>query len=168
MRGLPRVGPARGDGGRQGRINGLAGVSEPGGVNLNNWFWLNSSDTPLAYITTMMKNPSTTGLGGWLFTGFGAALMGVLVVVHQRVMWWPVHPLGLAMTGTIFTSGLLWFNVFLAWAVKGVVLKCGGGELYRKARYFFAGMILGAFVASGTWLAIDAVTGKEGNFVLSW
>ncbi len=62
-----------------------------GGVNLNNWFWFNSSDTPLAYIAGMMRNPSTTGL---LFTGFGAVLMGVLVAVHQRVMWWPIHPLG--------------------------------------------------------------------------
>ena len=139
-----------------------------GGINLDNWFWLNSSDTPLAHAAAMMKNPSTTGLGGWLFTGFGAALMGVLVAVHQRVMWWPVHPLGLAMTGTIFTSGVMWFNVFLAWAVKGVVLKCGGGELYRKARSFFAGMILGSFVSSGTWLVIDALTGKQGNFVLVW
>ncbi len=54
--------------------------------------------------------------------------------------------------------------------MKGVVLKCGGGELYRKARYFFAGMILGAFVVSGTWLAIDAVNvvaDMTENFVLN-
>ena len=94
--------------------------------------------------------------------------MWLLIWVHQRVMWWPIHPLGLAMTGTVFTSGVMWFNVFLAWAIKGLVLKYGGGLLYRQTRYFFVGMILGAFVVAGTWLVIDFITGKQGNFVLIW
>ena len=70
-----------------------------GGINLNSWFWLTSSSVPLSYISMMMRSPSTTELGGWLFTGFGAGLMWLLIWVHQRVMWWPIHPLGLAMTG---------------------------------------------------------------------
>ena len=139
-----------------------------GGINLNGWFWLTSSSVPLSYISMMMRSPSTTELGGWLFTGFGAGLMWLLIWVHQRVLWWPIHPLGLAMTGTVFTSGVMWFNVFLAWAIKGVVLKYGGGVLYRQTRYFFVGMILGAFVVAGTWLVIDFITGKQGNFVLIW
>lgn len=139
-----------------------------GGINLNSWFWLTSSSVPLSYISMMMRSPSTTELGGWLFTGFGAGLMWLLIWVHQRVMWWPIHPLGLAMTGTVFTSGVMWFNVFLAWAIKGLVLKYGGGLLYRQTRYFFVGMILGAFVVAGTWLVIDFITGKQGNFVLIW
>ena len=63
--------------------------------------------------------------------------MWLLIGVHQRVMWWPMHPLGLAMTGTVFTSGVMWFNVFLAWAIKGLVLKYGGGVLYRQTPVLF-------------------------------
>ena len=112
-------------------------------INLNGWFWFTSSSVPLSYISMMMRNPSTTELGGWLFTGLVRGLMWLLIWVHQRVLWWPIHPLGLAMTGTVFTSGVMWFNVFLAWAIKGLVLKYGGGVLYRQTRYFFVGMTFG-------------------------
>ena len=78
------------------------------------------------------------------------------------------HPLGLTMGGTVFTSGVMWFNVFLAWLIKGIVLKYGGSKLYRQLRPFFIGMILGAFVVSGTWLVIDYFTGMQGNSVLGW
>ena len=139
-----------------------------GGINLNSWWWQTSCRFGLDYISQMIRSPSTTDAGGWFFTGLGASIMWVLMLVQQRVLWWPVHPLGLAMSGTVFTSGVMWFNVFLAWLIKGVVLKYGGGRLYRQTRFFFIGMILGAFVVSGSWLVIDYFTGKQGNFVLVW
>ncbi len=134
-----------------------------GGVNLMSWFWRHSANFPLTYIVSMIRNPSTTEAMGWLFTGFGAAIMWVLMLVQQRVPWWPVHPLGLAISGTVYTSGILWLNVFLAWLIKVVVLKYGGRNLYSRSRYLFMGMILGAFVTSGTWLVIDYFTGQQGN-----
>ena len=63
------------------------------------------------------------------------------------------------MGGTVFTSGVMWFNVFLAWLIKGIVPKYGGSSAYRALRPFFPGMILGAFVVVGTWLVIDYFTG---------
>ena len=51
---------------------------------------------------------------------------------------------------------------------KGLGAQVRRGRLYRQTRYFFVGMILGAFVVAGTWLVIDFCTGKQGNFVLIW
>ena len=139
-----------------------------GGINLSGWFWQVSSATPLSYVARLLQQRPVVELTGWLFTGFGAGLMWLFMHLQQRVMWWSIHPLGLAMTGTQFTSGVMWFNVFLAWALKGLVLKYGGSALYGRARHFFIGMILGAFAVSGTWLVIDYFTGKQSNFVLVW
>ena len=139
-----------------------------GGINLDAWFWLGSSHSPLDYVARLLQQRPLVELTGWLFTGIGAGLMWLFMYLQQRVMWWSIHPLGLAMTGTQFTSSVMWFNVFVAWALKGLVLKYGGSALYSRARGFFLGMILGAFAISGTWLVIDYLTGKQSNFVLVW
>ena len=139
-----------------------------GGINLHNWFWHVSSDIPLRYLAQMLNSTATTALGGWLFTFFGGGLMWGLMFCQTRFLSWPIHPLGLTMGGTVFTSGVMWFNVFLAWLIKGIVLKYGGSKLYRQLRPFFIGMILGAFVVSGTWLVIDYFSDMTGNFVLGW
>ena len=111
----------------------------------------------------MIQNPTTIGVGEWLFTGLGAGLMWILVTVQQRLLWWPLHPLGLAISGTVFTTATMWFNVFLAWLSKSLVRKYGGGRLYRQTRYFFMGMIIGSFTTTGTWLIIDYFTGMVDN-----
>jgi hypothetical protein len=58
------------------------------------------------------------------------------------------------------------FNAFLAWLLKGVVLKYGGPRLYRTVRPFFLGMILGQFAIYGVFWVIDSFTGMVGNRVL--
>lgn len=139
-----------------------------GGINLHDWWWRASSEFPLTYLAQMLNSQATTDFWGWMFTFFGAGMMWVLMICQLRFVSWPLHPLGLAMGGTVFTSGVMWFNVFLAWLIKGWVLKYGGSAAYKSLRSFFLGMILGAFVVSGTWLVIDHFTGMTNNFVLGW
>ena len=139
-----------------------------GGINLHDWWWRYSSEFPLTYLAQMLNSPATTDFWGWMFTLFGAGMMWLLMICQLRFVSWPLHPLGLAMGGTVFTSGVMWFNVFLAWLIKGWVLRYGGSAAYRSLRSFFIGMILGAFVVSGTWLVIDHFTGMTNNFVLGW
>ena len=139
-----------------------------GGINLHDWWWRASSEFPLTYLAQMLKSQATTDFWGWMFTFFGAGMMWILMICQLRFVSWPLHPLGLAMGGTVFTSGVMWFNVFLAWLIKGWVLKYGGSAAYKSLRSFFLGMILGAFVVSGTWLLIDHFTGMTNNSVLGW
>ena len=69
--------------------------------------------------------------------------------------------------GPIAIMDHLWFNMFLAWLFKVLVLKYGGVGLYRKTRPFFIGMILGYFTPGGVYLIVDHFTGMSNN-VIFW
>jgi hypothetical protein len=57
--------------------------------------------------------------------------------------------------------------MFLAWAIKVVVLKYGGVKLYRMTRPFFLGMILGQITPGGLYLIVDHFTGMTGNMIFA-
>lgn len=41
---------------------------------------------------------------------------------------------------------IAWFPLFIAWVLKGTILKYGGLKLHRRAMPFFMGLMLGEFV----------------------
>ena len=133
-----------------------------GGANANRWFFERGPCLPFDYAASVIKTPAGPSLPGWLFTGIGAVVMTVLLFLHHRLVWWPLHPLGFPIA-SIWLTSQLWFSIFLAWAVKIMVLRYGGGALYHKTRYFFLGLILGQYTVSGVWIVIDLFTGKVGN-----
>ena len=59
----------------------------------------------------------------------------------------------------------LWFSIALAWLLKLVAMKYGGPSLFRRARPFFLGLIIGQFFIAGLWLIIDFFTGMTDNVV---
>jgi len=133
-----------------------------GGANANRWFFERGPCLPFDYAASVIKTPTGASMRGWLFTAIGAAVMGLLLLAHHRFVWWPVHPLGFPIA-SIWLTNQLWFSIFIAWAVKVLVLRYGGGALYQKTRYFFLGLILGQYTASGVWIVVDLFTGKIGN-----
>ncbi|HUO08513.1 MAG TPA: DUF6785 family protein [Phycisphaerae bacterium] len=101
--------------------------------------------------------PQTTVSGSWLSFGFGAVMVGLLMV--GRVMWvsWPFHPIGLLL----MNSGPLqafWFSIFLGWGIKKLLLRYGGAGGFRRARPFFIGLIVGEMLAAGGWLIAGLAT----------
>ncbi len=135
-----------------------------GGINLNAGYFQLITMTPLTYLDFHLKNPMPPHWGGWIQTGVGAGLMGLLMFVRQRVLWWPLHPLGLPISATRIMD-LVWFSVFLAWFAKLMILRYGGPGLFLRLRPFFLGMILGQFVVAGVWIVIDYITGMQDNMV---
>ena len=133
-----------------------------GGVNLHGFWFIAVPQLAGNYIAQALENPTPPNWGGWLFTGIGALIQALLVVARSRLAWWPLHPLGFAIS-TFFIMTYVWFSVMIAWVIKSVVLKYGGPSLYRAARPFFLGLILGQISVSGLWLVIDSFTGVEGN-----
>ena len=99
---------------------------------------------------------------GWFHTVVGSLVMGLLMLARHHWVWWPLHPLGFPISSTFSWMA---FNAFLAWLIKGVVVKYGGRGLYRTVRPFFLGMILGHFTVYGVFWAIDSFTGMVGNSV---
>lgn len=133
-----------------------------GGANANQWFFVGGPQYPYDFMGRAMRNPSGPDVDSWIFAGFGAAAMCGLTALHYRFPWWPLHPMGLPLS-TIMMTDFMWFSIFLAWAVKRLVLAYGGPKLYRKTRLFFLGLILGQFTACGAWIIVDLVTGRVGN-----
>ncbi len=133
-----------------------------GGVNLHGFWFIGVPRLAGDYMAQALINPTPTNWNGWLFTGVGGLVQTLLVIARARLIWWPLHPLGFAIS-TFAIMTYVWFSVMIAWAIKTIVLKYGGASLYRATRPFFLGLILGQISVSGLWLLIDYFTGMEGN-----
>jgi len=118
------------------------------------------------HATSMIRSPTGPHLWGWVNTAIGAGVMLLLMLARWYYVWWPLHPIGYPIS-PIMVMDHLWFNMFLAWSIKVIVLRYGGVGLYRKTRPFFMGMILGHIVPGGIFLFIDHFTGMVGN-VIFW
>ena len=115
------------------------------------------------YAAARINAPSGPDWWGWFHTGAGALVMAGLMLARRYWAWWPLHPLGFPISSVFSWMA---FNAFLAWAIKGVILRYGGPRLYRQIRPFFLGMILGQFVIYGIFWIIDSFTGAVGNRLL--
>jgi len=74
--------------------------------------------------------------------------MGLLMLAHRSLFWWPVHPVGFLTNGAFLVTAF-WFSIFIAWLIKVCVVYVGGQGLYRTARRFFIGVVPGNFAAGG-------------------
>ena len=135
-----------------------------GGVNLNRWFFGAGAREPFNYIQSYLDTPTTPNWGGWIHTGIGSFIMGLLMMARRRFLALPFHPIGYPI-GAVWLMDHIWFSIFLAWLLKAVILKYGGIRWFRGTRPFFLGLILGQFVIAGIWLIIDYFTGMTGNQV---
>jgi len=104
---------------------------------------------------------------GWAAPGtwqapvfFAVGILFTIFLSYMRAMfyWWPLHPLGYALCIS-WTMTVFWFSCFIAWMVKGLVLRYGGMQMYIKARPWFLGMVLGEFGMAVIWTLISALTG---------
>ena len=137
---------------------------EHGGINLNSWFFGGGVRAPFEYIAVKMNTPIAPNYEGWAHTALGGGVMAALMLARHHFLWWPLHPIGYPI-GAVWLMDQLWLSIFLAWLIKVMVMKYGGPALYRRARPFFLGLILGQFVISGVWLIIDFFTGMTDNRV---
>lgn len=102
--------------------------------HINHWF---IAPTP----------PDKNAIGAMLA---GAAIMLALATIRQNVLWWPFHPVGYALAGTL-SMEYMWCPFLIGWLVKSVMLRYGGIAMYRKALPFFLGLILGDYIVPTLW-----------------
>ena len=138
-----------------------------GAVNLThqyfNWF----AQEPFRVAALLLDKPSAPYWPGWLWTATGGLFMGLMTLARQRLLWWPLHPIGFAVGGT-WMMDHAWFSVFVAWLIKVLVLRYAGLGGYRATRWFFLGMFLGYITSGGIWLLVDGLTGLKGGAVLMY
>ena len=104
----------------------------------------------------LMANPAGPDADKLGLFAIGALVYSVLSVCQYRFYWWPLHPVGLTIA-TLWNLRLIVTSVFIAWALKSIVLRVGGISAYRQARPFFIGLIIGFFLGVGVAYGIDAL-----------
>jgi len=137
-----------------------------GGINLAGLFFVWGAATcgPKDMVPRIADLAEGPRWDAWLFSGIGGGVMAVLMWVRHRFLWWPLNPLGYPISSN-WKTGHIFFPCFVAWLFKSVILKYGGPRLYRDARPFFLGLILGEIIGAGTWLVLDYFTGHTDNFI---
>ncbi len=133
-----------------------------GGINLAGWQFIGLPSFAGNWVVQNINNPQPTQFWHLGFTSIGVTLMGLATYVKGRFVGFPIHPIGMAL-GLTHPIYYVWFSVFLAWLLKGLVLKYGGAKVYLCLRPFFLGLTLGAFGSAGVWLVVDYLTGMSGN-----
>jgi hypothetical protein len=68
----------------------------------------------------------------------------------MRFLGFPFHPAGYALNLT-FANDFFWGDMFVAWAIKSLIIRFGGASVYKQALPFFLGLILGDFVTGAAW-----------------
>ncbi|HZP83563.1 MAG TPA: DUF6785 family protein [Chthonomonadaceae bacterium] len=97
-----------------------------------------------------MQNPLPTRWDRLLWMAIGGSLTVALGLLHQRFAWWPFHPVGYIMCGTL-TAESFWGHYLLAWLVKLLLLRYGGLRFYRQTLPFVFGVILGDITSQTLW-----------------
>ena len=119
-----------------------------GGLHVGGFYFNHGARLPFDDAVRRLHPLEGAHWENWGFTAIGSAIMGLLMIVRQRFLWWPLHPLGFPLS-PVFASAF--FSVFLGWLFKSVAIKYGGVSLYLKTRPFFIGLLLGWFVATAVW-----------------
>jgi hypothetical protein len=137
-----------------------------GAQNFGGWIFGRGAQVPYEEVARKMLSNSTTDWQRLSFMGIGAAAMAILMALHHRFPWWPIHPMGLPVAVCSYPMTIYVFSIFLAWFAKTVILWMGGNRLYERVRPFFIGMILGFFIGAGVSFAVDMIWFPEEGHVL--
>ena len=133
-----------------------------GGVNLHGYYF-NRFAADHFKIAVDNLAPAGVYWEGLVFIAVGAGIMLLLILAQLRLPWWPLHPIGFPVGMTLYYP---WFNIFVAWLVKVLVLRYGGAAAYRRTQPFFFGLITGHCLCIVGWIIIDSFTGQTGNITL--
>lgn len=96
-----------------------------------------------------------------IFHGLGVLVTWLLVVLRQRFLRWPLHPMGF-----IYGTGFGWFvwgASFVGWFCKWVVARYGGARTYLTVRPFFLGLIFGEICVRALWIGVSLMQGEMGG-----
>jgi hypothetical protein len=77
--------------------------------------------------------------------GVGLIVTFLLSVMRTTFAWWPLNPIGYAVSLIGIYIDWIWFAVFLGWLFKRLVIKYGGLKAYRQALPFFIGLVIGDY-----------------------
>ena len=88
----------------------------------------------------------------FLISGMGG--MAVLTGARYIFSWWPLHPIGMVVVMSAPVKNAL-LPLFLAWLIQTILLRIGGGVLYRKVQPLFIGILIAYLFGQAIAMVID-------------
>lgn len=103
------------------------------------------------------------------FIGGGIVFSIFLQIMRFRLVWWPFHAVGYAVSGAAdWCMNWLWASLVISTLTKWLLLRHGGVKAYRKAMPFFIGMVLGEFVIGSLFSLGGLAFGKRVYAFKNW
>ena len=91
-----------------------------------------------------------------IFAGTGIVLTILLAGMRMRFLWWNLHPVGYAISGSWAINPMIG-SIFVGWLLKWLILKYGGIRWHRGAIPFFLGIVLGEFLVGSFWSLLGII-----------
>jgi hypothetical protein len=137
-----------------------------GAYNFNDFPFTRYSKAGFTTVLAQINNPEPPNVLHLSLFGIGASVMSLLTFLKYRLPWWPLHPIGFALAGTGTFVRYTVFSVFIAWAIKFLILRIGGAMLYRTYRPFFLGVLVGYTTGIAVSILVDIVWFPGGGHII--
>lgn len=105
---------------------------------------------PYQELASVLAQPTGMSLGMISATIAGFIVTVVTMALHTYVSWWPLHPVGYAVSNA-HAMNKIWFSIFVAWCIKSVLIRYGGSLGARRVRSLAFGLVLGDYLAGSLW-----------------
>lgn len=123
------------------------------GVRKLGWWPSRSSQNTVNKLVRYLTSPTEMHARDWTAMGLGAGLTVLLVIMRQRFLWWPFHPLGyVAWLG--WPIHRYWMSFLIGWLAKTMVVRSFGYKGFRLLRPAAFGLILGICFILTFWIVV--------------
>lgn len=136
-----------------------------GGLQLQNWWVQGGATQPAQHTIGIARGLNEDYWLNWVWFGVGAVATYGMMLARSRLVWFPLHPIGLMMS-VPFALASMWFSIFVGWLFKTLISRFGGADGYRKTIPLFLGLALGDICMVVFWVAIDAWQGRTNHSLL--
>ena len=103
----------------------------------------------------------------YLFLLGGIITFSLVSIARYRLTWWPLAPIGMVVPPTHAVHSI--FSVFCTCAIKSIILRIGGVDLYRRMRPLFLGLLVGHALGVLLSFVIDQIYFPgQGHHTHSW
>ena len=125
-----------------------------GAYNFGVWTFRRGALSMFGRLSAKIRNPQPVSIARLVFFGIGVLVYATLQVLRFRFHWWPLAPVGLAMSSSSLIDALA-FSVFVAWVAKRAILRIGGERAHRSAKPLFLGLSIGYITGIGLGFLAD-------------
>jgi len=124
------------------------------------WWWPWQNGEAWNQLANWLARNEGLNVGRCVASVLGFLVYFGLMTVRTRFVWWPIHPAGFALSTTWFMMHM-WFPMFIAWALKSLVVRYSHARGMRALSAAAYGLILGDITTGTLWVAYSLLTHTE-------